>query len=389
MRLADLPTPCLVLDRGGFDRTLARAAEAARHRGVALRPSMAALKSIDAARHVFQALHTQAAPAIAVSTLAEAEYFASHDVADILYAVAITPERLAQLGKLGAADAVFTVITADPESAAAINAQAGATDGGGTGGGAIGGGAIGGGAIGGGAIGGGARRTRLRALIEVECGGGTGIAVDHPAFAATATRLGACLEGVTAVASPGAMDHAVERLRAAAAALRAGGHACRAVLLRGSDTLSHDGPLGGVTDVVAATALLVAAGHDGASVEASPLTVLASVLARQSEPDGGGRALVDAGATALSAACEPAGGGFGRLLDVRGRPRFGLAVLRGLWQERALVAFSGALRGLPALGERVRVVPVRPSLAACAHDRFFVVDGDDEVVAVWPRVIGW
>ena len=356
MRLADLPTPCLVLDRGVFDRTLAHAARAARHHGVVLRPSMAALKSIDAARHVFRALRTEAAPAIGVSTLAEAEYFASHDVADILYAIPITPERLAQIAKLGAAGSVLTVLAADAQAAAAIAESPGVP---------------------------------VRALIEVDCGDGTGVAVGDPAFAETATRLGACLEGVTALGVPGAVDTAVRRLEAAAAALAAHGHACRAVLLRGSDALSQVARLGAVTEVMSASALLGRIGHGATEDDASPLTVLASVLAHHPDPGGGGRALLDAGATALSAASEPTTSCFGRLLDGRGRPGWGLAVLRGLWQERALVEFSDASRGLPALGERVRVVPVRPSLAACAHDRFFVVDGDDEVVAVWPRVIGW
>jgi len=28
-------------------------------------------------------------------------------------------------------------------------------------------------------------------------------------------------------------------------------------------------------------------------------------------------------------------------------------------------------------------------MTAAAHDRYYVVEGQDEVVAVWPRVNGW
>jgi hypothetical protein len=28
-------------------------------------------------------------------------------------------------------------------------------------------------------------------------------------------------------------------------------------------------------------------------------------------------------------------------------------------------------------------------MTAAAHDRYFVVDGGEQVVAVWPRVNGW
>ena len=95
MRLADLPTPCLVLDRGSWTATSASWQPLARI-GVPLRPHMKTAKSIDVAR---LALHGQPG-GITVSTLAEAEYFAGHGIADILYAVGITPQKLDQVAKL-------------------------------------------------------------------------------------------------------------------------------------------------------------------------------------------------------------------------------------------------------------------------------------------------
>ena len=50
---------------------------------------------------------------ITVSTLAEAEYFVGHGVADILYAVGITPQKLDQVIKLNAAGGTVSVITDD------------------------------------------------------------------------------------------------------------------------------------------------------------------------------------------------------------------------------------------------------------------------------------
>ena len=87
--------------------------------GVALRPHMKTAKSIDVAR-----LALQGQPGgITVSTLAEAEYFAAHGIADILYAVGITPQKLDQVAKLNAAGAQVIVITDDPETARAIAAH--------------------------------------------------------------------------------------------------------------------------------------------------------------------------------------------------------------------------------------------------------------------------
>ena len=96
MKLADLPTPCLVLDREILRRNIrAMAGVLARHR-LPLRPHMKTAKSIDVAR-----LAIEGQPGgITVSTLAEAEYFAAHGITDILYAVAITPQKLGRLRRL-------------------------------------------------------------------------------------------------------------------------------------------------------------------------------------------------------------------------------------------------------------------------------------------------
>ena len=41
------------------------------------------------------------------------------------------------------------------------------------------------------------------------------------------------------------------------------------------------------------------------------------------------------------------------------------------------------------IGGRLRIAPNHTCMTAAAHDRYYVVDGGDEVVAVWPRVNGW
>ncbi len=116
MRLADLPTPCLVLDRAILRRNLATmAASVARH-GIGLRPHMKTAKSIDVARLAL----TGQPGGITVSTLAEAEYFVGHGLFDQLYAVGITPQKLAEVAKLNAAGADIAVVTDDPGMAALI-----------------------------------------------------------------------------------------------------------------------------------------------------------------------------------------------------------------------------------------------------------------------------
>src|SRR5258708_23443490 len=88
-RLAELPTPCLVLDRGKLARNLATMAEAVARHGVALRPHMKTAKSAEVAR---MAVAGQQG-GITASTLAEVEHFAAAGFRASLYAVRITPAQ--------------------------------------------------------------------------------------------------------------------------------------------------------------------------------------------------------------------------------------------------------------------------------------------------------
>ena len=71
MNLADLPTPCLVLDRSVLNRNIHVMSAHLSRLGVPLRPHMKTAKSIDVARLVLAGQPG----GITVSTLAEAEYF--------------------------------------------------------------------------------------------------------------------------------------------------------------------------------------------------------------------------------------------------------------------------------------------------------------------------
>src|ERR1700739_529081 len=159
MTLADLPTPCLVPDRVILQRNIARMAQAVGRHGVGLRPHMKTAKSIDVAR---MALQGQPG-GITVSTLAEAEYFAGHGIADILYAVGITPQKLDQIAKLNKAGAAIIVLTDDLDHAGAISSHP----------------------------------VPPRALIEVDTGEGRGgISPDDDMLLEIAARLGPQLAGV-------------------------------------------------------------------------------------------------------------------------------------------------------------------------------------------------
>ena len=365
MKLADLPTPCLVLDRQRLLRNLrTMAGNLARH-NVPLRPHMKTAKSIDVAR---LALDGQPG-GITVSTLAEAEYFASHGVVDILYAVGVTPGKLDQVASLNASGANVTVVTDDPLTADAIAAHP----------------------------------ANIRAMIEIDCGEQrSGVLVAEDLISELANRLGTNLIGVMTHAghsyqgrSPAEIAQIAELERShvvyGAQRLRAEGHAISVVSAGSSPTGRHSETMNGLTEFRAGVYMfgdLFQAEIETHARDSIALTVLTSVIGRPS-----GRLLVDAGALALSkdrsTEQAPTDFGFGLVLDVRGESAMGDAIVRKAYQEHGVIEVDPANMVEMPVGTRLRILPNHACLTAAAHDRYYVIDGGDDVIAVWPRMNGW
>jgi D-serine deaminase-like pyridoxal phosphate-dependent protein len=365
MRLTDLPTPCLVLDRDILQRNIDQMAQLlAKHR-VPLRPHMKTAKSIDVAR-----LATAGQPGgITVSTLAEAEYFTGHGITDVLYAVGITPQKLDEVAKLNTAGASVMVLTDDLDVAGAIASHP----------------------------------KPPRALIEIDTGEGRGgVAPDDDLLLALGSRLGPSLAGLLthaghsyagrsteeiayiAEAERSGVVHAAERLRAA-------GHPTAIVSMGSSPTVLHAHHLDGVTEVRAGVYMfgdLFQAEIGTHAPESIALTVLTSVIGRRP-----GRLLLDAGGLALSKDRSTADAakdyGFGLVLDIAGRRSLGDAVVARAYQEHGVVRADPARPLDLPVGAKLRIAPNHTCMTAAAHDRYFVVEGSDEVVAIWTRVNGW
>ncbi len=167
MDLNDLPTPALVLDRGVLAANIARMNERMRRLGVPLRPHLKTAKSVDIA-HLAIAGHPGG---ITVSTLYEADYFLERGLADITYAVGITPARLDGAAALRRRGADLKIITDDIGVAGAIAAHG----------------------------------ASFAVLIEIDTGGARGgVAPDGPELLEIARRL----DGAPAVTLAGVLTHA-------------------------------------------------------------------------------------------------------------------------------------------------------------------------------------
>jgi D-serine deaminase-like pyridoxal phosphate-dependent protein len=365
MKLDDLPTPCLILDRPKLMRNIrAMAGSLARHQ-VPLRPHMKTAKSIDVARLVLSGQPG----GITVSTLAEAEYFASHGIGDILYAVGITPAKLDQVARLNANGANVTVITDDVGTADAIAAHPAA----------------------------------IKALIEIDCGEQRGgVLVADDLISEIANRLGSNLIGVMTHAGHAYQGRSVAEITQiaelershvvyAAQRLRAEGHAIRVVSAGSSPTGRHADTMNGLTEFRAGVYMfgdLFQAAIETHGRDTIALTVLTSVIGHLP-----GRLLIDAGALALSkdrsTELTPHDYGYGLVQDIRGEPMPGGAIVRKAYQEHGVIELDPGTAIEAQVGSRLRIAPNHACLTAAAHDRYYVVDGLDDIAAIWPRMNGW
>jgi D-serine deaminase-like pyridoxal phosphate-dependent protein len=309
---------------------------------------------------------------ITVSTVAEARYFAGGGFRDQIYAVGITPAKLDAIAALNAQGGDVKVITDDADVASAIAAHPGP----------------------------------LRALVEVDCGEGRGgVAPDSNLVTEIAGRLGARCAGIMTHAGHSYAERSRQGLEAiaeaehrgavtAAARLRAMGATVDVVSLGSSPTALYGRDMGGVTDVRAGVYMFgdLFQGQIGThGLDDIAVTVLTAVTGRKPDRNA---VLVDAGAIALSkdrsTEKAPKDYGFGLMLDIDGKPSFGDAIVARTHQEHGEVRGEHPLPfGTLPIGALVRIAPNHTCLTVAAHDRYFVVDGGREVLAVWDRVNGW
>ena len=368
MRLEDLQTPCLVLDKGILERNLERMSERIHRLGVSLRPHLKTAKSAEVARMAVAG----ESGGITVSTLAEAEYFAGHGFRDILVAASQPPQKLDRAAVLLDRGVTLTLITDDRDAARAIAAH----------------------------------RGRFKVLIELDSGDKrAGVKSDSDTLLELARILGDKFAGVMTHAGHsygcgdvGCIKQVAAHERAtvvnAATRLSANGIECAVVSVGSTPTMTHADNLDGVTEARPGVYMfqdLFQAEIGSCLREDIALTVLASVIGRNESEN---RFLLDAGALALSkdrsTQATPHDAGYGAIWDIKGKPVYGSLIVERAYQEHGVVVSDSRIdfERFP-VGTRVRVSPNHACITAAAHDRYYVVDGGTEVIAEWDRINGW
>lgn len=369
--IESLPTPSLLLDRPKLERNVARMRERAKALGITLRPHLKTAKSVDAARFV---LDGAPGPAT-VSTLKEAEMFGKAGITDLLYAVSISPQKLAKVTELRQARIDLKVILDSLEAADFVATHARQHGG------------------------------DIAAMIEVDVDGHrSGVRWDdYETLIAIARTLGkdARLHGILCHAGdsyhlhdPKALEDAagLERSRIVAAAnvLRDAGIACPVVSVGSTPTALSSRSYEGVTELRAGVYMffdMVQAGIGVCDVDDIALSVLATVIGHRKDKNW---IITDAGWMALSS--DPGQGPhYGQVCDTQGQPYSDVVVL-GTNQEHGIIGIKpGSTASLPALpiGTRLRILPNHACATAAQHDRYHLLDGQNHVAGTWPRFRGW
>ena len=116
--LNEVRTPCYVIDVGKVRANASAMRARAEGLGCQLRPHLKTHKTIEAAIIATNGSKRR----VVVSTLAEAEFYANAGFDDILYAVPITSDKIAQAAALGARLDRFSVLVDSAEAHAALTA---------------------------------------------------------------------------------------------------------------------------------------------------------------------------------------------------------------------------------------------------------------------------
>jgi len=377
MDLIKLETPCLVLDKGRLKKNISYLHKRMEHLGVNLRPHGKTAKNIDVIK---MALAGQPG-GITVSTLKEAEYYSSHGIEDIVYAVGIAPVKLDRVADLIKKGANITLILDSIEQVRFAAAKAIEYD------------------------------LNIPVLIELDCDGHrSGVTLGDSLL----MDIGQLLNSENGVTLRGVLTHAgesyqcksidgiraiaeVERDTAAKSAeiLRQNGLPCPTVSVGSTPTAVFAEDLSGITEVRAGNFVfydLVMAGLGICDVKDIAISVLTSVIGHQKQK---GWVITDAGWTALSCdrgtALQEVDQGYGVVCGVKGEPLTNL-IVASTNQEHGIIVDRGGKEldwKLFGIGTVVRILPNHACATAAMHDRYYVIDGSTEIIEIWHCITGW
>lgn len=373
---ATLQTPAAVLDVPRLERNIQRMQGRMNALGVRLRPHVKTSKCLP----VIAAQIAAGATGVTVSTLGEAQRCFEHGIDDILYAVAMAPDKLPQALDLARRGCRLGLLTDSLQGAQAISRFASE------------------------------QGQAFEVWIEIDCDGHrAGLRADDPALLAVARVIAQgqlSLAGVLthagssyALSDPQALAQLAEQERlacvTAAERLRAAGLPCPEVSVGSTPTALSARELDGVTEVRAGVYAffdLVMYNIGVCQAEELALSVLTQVIGHQ--PDKGW-IIVDAGWMAMSrdrgTQHQQRDFGYGQVCTQAGHWIDGM-LLSAANQEHGIVTLPGLAgaelaRQFP-LGTRLRILPNHACATGAQFPHYQAISACGEA-RPWSRLHGW
>ncbi len=375
MNLHTIDTPALILDEVKMDANIARMRDKAKSLGVTLRPHLKTSKCWEVAK---RQIWTPQGPAT-VSTLKEAEEFASHGITDMIYAVGIAPQKLHRVANLIRQEVDLKIILDNTEAAQAVTRFCQK------------------------------EHIEIKVLIEIDCDGHrSGLKPDSTEIisVAQAIEAPAKLVGVLTHAGGSYDVDTHEALMArsqgerdgicrAAKMLRDAGFTISIVSVGSTPTALTDVDLSGVTELRAGVYVffdLFQAGVGICKPEDIALSLLVTVIGHQLEK---GWVITDGGWMALSrdrgTANQKVDQGYGLVCDINGK------IIDGLWvsganQEHGIISCRNSQHFDPKqfpIGTRLRILPNHACPTGAQHPFYYVVNNSLEIKDRWSRFYGW
>lgn len=365
-----------MLDQDRLEQNAARFLKRAEDTGVKLRPHLKTAKSVQVA----DIATGERKSGITVSTLKEAEYFATNGYSDILYAVGITPNKFGTVQHIQTTTGqMITLITDDLSVARAAVAFSESAD------------------------------VPLEFLIEIDCGEHRG---GLDAQSEDLLQIAHIFDQSQNVSLRGVMTHAghsyatndpseiaeiaeTERQAVITAAerLRAAGCACDVVSAGSTPTFLYGQSFEGLSEMRCGVYLFYDLAQQSRGIcglDEIAISVQATVIGHNRS---NGLITIDAGAFALSkdtsANTFNPDAGFGYVCDPDTCQRLGNLSVRMVHQEHGTIPIPNDIwfERLP-VGSQVRILPNHACPTAAAFGSYCVMQNNSQV-AEWARVNGW
>lgn len=368
----------MVLDATKLQNNIKRMQQKLSPFDVALRPHVKTCKSIDVARIAL----TERSKGITVSTLKEAEYFIEHGINDILYAVAIVPNKLAQVAELQRQGANITIILDSLAAAEAIRNTNVCFD------------------------------APLPVLIEIDSDGHRsglrpddegllviGEYIDHAdnmLLQGVMTHAGSSYDCTSVEAIKNVAAQERDAILLAAKKLKDAALPCPVVSVGSTPTVFFAEKFDDITEVRAGVYMffdLVMAGLGVCNTEDIALSVLCSVIGHQQDKNW---IICDAGWMAMSrdrgTQKQKQDHGYGLVCDLYGKPIVEDLIITAANQEHGIVSRRDNQAidfDRYPIGTLLRILPNHACATAAQHNAYHVVQGSVAITNLWQRFGGW